>query len=267
MSIISVSVCFNVFVSICLSVSLSVSLSVCLTLCLSVNLCLACLSACSPVLLQAKKCNFPLVQLKRTHQYTKASVYCPMQCINRSLVFFEFSLQTFTLTLFIFKICRSFRVWYYFYVCISVFVPGHYPATLIYAYELRWIRCPFILLSGYMSLLLPVGCVYLFRGNWRENLGGNEVYPLMAAPLRAGLSSTASQHHIARMLILYPGGQTQLQASSSLWWPRVWSNRLCVCACQIGCSVELEEDLSVSRSPLHPCCSLAWPSGAAVWFL
>ncbi len=116
-------------------------------------------------------------------------------------------------------------------MCVSVFVPGHYPAILINAYELRWIRCPFILLSGYMSLLLPVGCVYLFRGNWRENLGGNEVYPLMAAPLRAGLSSTASQHHIARMLILYPGGQIQLQASSSLWWPWVWSNRLCVCVC------------------------------------
>ncbi len=81
-----ISVCLFQCVCIYLSVCLSVYLSVCKSLS-------GCLSACPPILLQAKKCNFPLVQLKMTHQYMKASVYCPMQCINRSLVFSADSLH------------------------------------------------------------------------------------------------------------------------------------------------------------------------------
>lgn len=65
----------------------------------------------------------------------------------------------------------------------------HYPTALFFACKC-FLNAVLSSLSGWMSLLLPVGWVYLFRGNWCVDEWGNEVHPHLAAPLPEILRQT-----------------------------------------------------------------------------
>lgn len=59
-------------------------------------------------------------------------------------------------------------------------------------------------LSGWMSLLLPVGWVYLFRRNWCVDEWGNEVHPHLAAPLPEP-ASLAGLQSVPHCCLLHTG--------------------------------------------------------------
>lgn len=76
-----------------------------------------------------------------------------------------------------------------FYFFSLYFFFHHYPAALFCACKC-FLNGVLSSLSGWMSLLLPVGWVYLFRGNWCVDEWGNEVHPHLAAPLPESLRQT-----------------------------------------------------------------------------
>lgn len=82
----------------------------------------------------------------------------------------------------------------------------HYPTALFCACKC-FLNGFLSSLSGWMSLLLPVGWVYLFRGNWCVDEWGNEVHPHLAAPLskRQAHSSWAPAWAVPRCRLLNTG--------------------------------------------------------------
>lgn len=78
---------------------------------------------------------------------------------------------------------------FFFLLLFSVLFFHHYPTALFCACKC-FLNGVLSSLSGWMSLLLPVGWVYLFRGNWCVDEWGNEVHPHLAAPLPESLRQT-----------------------------------------------------------------------------
>lgn len=119
----------------------------------------------------------------------------------------------------------------------------HYPTALFCAYKC-FLNGVLSSLSAWMSLLLPVGWVYLFRGNWCVDEWGNEVHPHLAAPLpesRHGVAGLRLElRHMAffstqtRMALSYPGGETQSLELIPQWGRgsvKYFFLRVCVCIC------------------------------------